>query len=147
MKQVFIITLCLFSFAFITAQTLSKDTYLAFKNDNASGLKNNINTDDINICYDIKDSQYTLLTISIKMNASACFDYLLNKENIDLNKTCSGKTASQYTAKYGNLEMLKKLEESGADFSSSINGRSVLDYAKKYEQKEIITYLSEKQKI
>ena len=76
------------------------------------------------------------------MNASKCFDYLLDQENIDLDKTCSSKTAAQYTAKYGNLEMLKKLKNKGADLSSSTNNRSALDYAKKYKQKEIIKYLS-----
>jgi len=144
MKLLFITALCLFSFTFIEAQTLSKDTYLAFKNDNVSALQSQTKTDPINSCYDINETQYTLLAISIKMNANACFDYLLNKESIDLNKTCGGKTASQYAAKYGNLNMLQKLENADADFSSSINGKSVLDYAKKYGQKEIIAYLSKK---
>ena len=144
MKLFFTTALCIFSFVYISAQTLSKDTHLALKNDNVSKLKSQIDSDPINSCYDIKGAQYTLLAISIKMNASKCFDYLINKEGIDLNRTCGGKTASQYTAKYWNLDMLKKLENAGADFSSSINGRSVLDYAKKYGQIEIISYLSEK---
>jgi len=122
MKQSLTITLCLFSFAFLTAQDLTKDIFLAFKGDNVSALKSQL---------------------SIKTNAFNCFSYLLASKNLDLNKTCGGKTAAQYTAKYGNLEMLKQLNEAGAEFSNKINGRSVLDYAKKYKQDEIISFLSQ----
>lgn len=142
MKQIFTSTLCIFSFAFITAQSISKDMYLAFKSDNVSALTSHTATYETNACFDVKDTQYILLALSVKMNATKCFDYLLNKEDVDVNKTCGGKTASQYTAKYAKLEMLKKLKKAGADLSSAVNGRSVLDYAKKYKQEEIVAYLS-----
>ena len=142
MKQFVTLILCFYSIGTLTGQELSKDSYMAFKGDNVSALKIRLNTDQINACYEVNDATYTLLAISIKMNAAKCLTHLMSQENIDLNKTCGGKTAAQYTAKYGNLEMLKQLKEAGADFSNKINGRSVLDYAKKYKQEEIIHYLS-----
>lgn len=142
MKLLFTLTICIFSLTFLRAQELTKDTFLAIKGDNVSALKSHINNKDINTCFEVNEAYYTLLAIGIKMNAINCFDYLLSQEGIDINKTCGGKTAAQYTAKYGNLEMLKMLKDKGADLSSSINNRSVLDYAKKYKQEEIIKYLS-----
>ncbi len=143
MKLLFTFTICIFSFTFLTAQELTKDTFLAFKADNVSSLKSHISDKDLNACFEVNEAQYTLLSISIKMGASKCFEYLLNQETIELNKTCGGKTAAQYTAKYGKLEMLKQLKKAGANLSNTINDKSVLDYAKKYKQEEIITYLSD----
>lgn len=142
MKQLLALILCFCSLSVLTAQELSKDAYMAFKGDNVSELQSHLNPDQINACYEVNEATYTLLAVSIKMNAFKCLSHLISQENIDLNKTCGGKTAAQYTAKYGNLEMLKQLKEAGADFSNKINGRSVLDYAKKYKQKEIVKYLS-----
>lgn len=142
MKQLLVLILCFYSLSLLTAQELSKDAYMAFKGDNVSALQSHLNTNQINACYEVNEATYTLLAVSVKMNASKCLSHLISQKNIDLNKTCGGKTAAQYTAKYGNLEMLKQLQEAGADFSNKINGRSVLDYAKKYKQKEIINYLS-----
>lgn len=140
MKTIITLTLVLFIGA-MNAQELTKDTYLAFKNDNVSALKSQINGQELNACLDVKGAAYTLLGLAIKTNATACLDYLLTQENIDLDKACTGKTPLLYTAKYGHLEMMKSLLAAGADPKISNQGRNLLDYAKKYEQQEIIDFL------
>ena len=60
-----------------------------------------------------------------------------------MNLACTGKTPLHYAAKYGRLEMLKKLIDAGADISKAYKGRTPLDYAKKYENTEIIEYLEQ----
>ncbi|WP_299674496.1 ankyrin repeat domain-containing protein [uncultured Dokdonia sp.] len=125
------------------AQEFNKDMYLAFKNDNVSALKSHVDTSQMNECFDIKGNPYTLLAVSIKFKSAAIFKYLLSQEKVDLEQTCGGKSAIQYAAKYGHLEMLKTLIEKGAiSKKAAPNGRTALDYAKKYKQQEIIDYLS-----
>lgn len=125
------------------AQELTKDLYLAFKNDNASALKSHVGVKQINECFDVKGSPYTLLAVSIKFKSASIFNHLLSQENIDIEKNCGGKSALQYAAKYGHLDMFKALVENGAKAKKvAINGRSALDYAKKYKQQEIIDYVS-----
>lgn len=132
--------------SFITvsnAQELTKDMYLAFKNDNTSALKSHIDTKQINECFDVKGNPYTLLAISIKFKSTSIFNHLLSQETIDIEKNCGGKSALQYAAKYGHIDMFKALIEKGAKArKASSNGRSALDYAKKYKQQEIIEYIS-----
>jgi len=123
------------------AQELSKDAYLAFKNDNPSALKSQLEYKNLNQCYEAGTSSYTLLALSIKTGATQCFNLLVSEENSNLDKNCSGKTPLLYAAKYGRLNMLKKLLAAGADPTITHKNRSVLDYARKYEQEGIIAYL------
>ncbi len=124
------------------AQEFTKDMYLAFKNDNVSALKSHVDLTQINECFDIKGNPYTLLAVSIKFKSTSIFNHLLSQEKIDLEKTCGGKSALQYAAKYGHLDMLKTLIKKGAITKATPNGRTALDYAKKYKQQEVIDYLS-----
>ena len=125
------------------AQEFTKDMYLAFKNDNVSALKSHIDLEQINECFDVKGSPYTLLAISVKFKSTSIFKHLLSQEKIEIEKNCGGKSIIQYTAKYGHLEMFKALIEKGAKAKKAApNGRTALDYAKKYKQQEIIDYLS-----
>jgi len=123
------------------AQELSKDAYLAFNHDNPSALKSQLEYKNLNQCYESGTTSYTLLALSIKTGATQCFNLLVSEENSDLNKYCSGKTPLLYAAKYGKLNMLKKLLAAGADPTITHKNRSALDYAKKYKQKEIVAYL------
>ena len=43
MKLLFTFTICILSITFLTAQELTKDTFLAIKGDNVSVLKSQIN--------------------------------------------------------------------------------------------------------
>jgi len=122
------------------AQELTKDVYLAIKNDNVNALKNQINSEDYNLCYNIKDDKYALLSLTIKAKATKCFDFLVSEKSIDLNINCSGKTPLLYAAKYGQLDMLKRLIKKGADTTYKNKGKSALDYAKRYGHKEIVSY-------
>lgn len=140
MKTLITLILVLFMSA-LHAQELTKDTYLAFKNDNVSALKSQIAGQDVNSCLDVKDSAYTLLGLAIKMEATASLDYLIAQKGIDLDKACTGKTPLLYTAKYGHLDMMKSLLAAGADPKITNKGRTLLDYAKKYKQQEIVDFL------
>lgn len=125
------------------AQELSRDLYYSFKNDNATTLKNQISDTDINTCYEIKGGGYTLLALSIKTGAKECFKYILEQNNLDLDKACTGKAPLLYAAKYGQLEMLKALQKAGANPSVTNQGKTVQDYARKYDHQEIVEYLNQ----
>ena len=141
MKKSIAICLFLFAIAFTQAQELTKDTYLAFKNDDVGSLKSQLIESNLNNCYDVKGNSYSLLAVAIKMKATDCLSHLLLQEEVDVNKSCSGKTPLMYTAKYGQLDMLKALLNADADRSLKNNGHDVLDYAKKYKQQAIVNYL------
>ena len=145
MKTTITTLISLFVFIAISqAQELTKDISLAIKNDNISALKSQITPEEYNLCFSAKETQYALLSLTIKANATACFDFLMMQELVDTNINCTGKTPLIYTAKYGQLEMLKKLIKNGADQTIKNKGRSVLDYAKKYEHQEIVDFLENK---
>jgi ankyrin repeat protein len=143
MKKILSIFLFLSISIASNAQELTKDMYLAFKNDNVSALKSHMDVSQLNECFDVKGNSYTLLAISIKFKSNAIFKDLLSQEKIDLETNCGSKSALQYAAKYGHLDMLKTLVEKGAKAKKvAPNGKTALDYAKKYKQQEIIDYLS-----
>jgi ankyrin repeat protein len=141
MKKSIALCLFLFTIVYTQAQEITKDTYLAFKNDNVSALKSQLDMTQLNECYAVKDSSYALLALAIKMNATNSLSHLLSQEGIDVNKACSGKTPLMYTAKYGKLEMLKMLLNAGANRKLQNEGQDVLAYAKKYKQQKIVNYL------
>ncbi len=127
---------------FIAAQTLTEDFKMAIANDDAESFKQLLNSDNLNACFATGNSNYTLLALTIKANASRCFKVLI-EEKSDLEKSCTSKSPLMYATKYGYLKLAKALILAGANpnFKNS-KGRTALDYAKKYEQKELITYLS-----
>ena len=141
MKTVTLYVMLFFS-SFLSAQQLSEQFFTIIKNDDAAALEKVLTKDNINTCYEFKNSAYTLLSISIKANSTACFDLLL-KKGVDPEINCKGKTPLMYTAKYGKLDFAKKLIAHGASLTSkNERGRTALDYAKKYKQKALIDYFS-----
>jgi ankyrin repeat protein len=140
MKSILTTILLLFTIT-LFSQEISSDIKSALKNDDATALKKLIKTENINTCFEIGNSNYTLLSLSIKLDAKACFNLLLNKK-IDTNKACAGKTPLIYTAKYGRLEMAKMLIKNKADVTISYKGRTAKDYARKYEKEAVYKYLN-----
>jgi ankyrin repeat protein len=122
-------------------QTLPNEYVQTLKSDTIETFKTLVTNEHINTCFEAANSDYTLLALTIKLNAADCFQYLLERK-ADLEKSCTGKTPLMYAVKYGNLDMTKALIEAGAklDFVNA-SGRTALDYAIKYEQKEIYDYL------
>lgn len=111
----------------------------AVKENNIAFLEDFITAENIDDCYELGNAQYNLLAISIKLDAPASFEYIV--DHADLEKVCSGKTALMYATKYGHLEMVQALIEKGADPSAMYKSRTAIDYAKKYKQQEILDYL------
>tara|TARA_R100000935_G_scaffold27288_1_gene47348 strand:- start:25059 stop:25490 length:432 start_codon:yes stop_codon:yes gene_type:complete len=142
MKTTLLLLILAFTLS-LQAQELSKEIYTAFKDDTVATLQKASQYQNLNICYEAGNSSYSLLSLSIKTNAENCFTQLLSEKEIDLNLACTGKTPLHYAAKYGRLEMLKKLIDAGADISKAYKGRTPLDYAKKYENTELIEYLEQ----
>lgn len=112
----------------------------ALKNDDAIALKKLINIENINTCFETGNSKYSLLNLTIKVNAKTCFKLLIDQK-ADVNKECTGKTSLMYTAKYGRLEMAKLLIANNADIKKEYKGRTAIDYAKRYEKEDILAYL------
>lgn len=138
MKSLFTTLLLLITIS-VSAQEISSEIKYALKNDDAKALKKELNKENINICFEVGNSEYSLLNLSIKLDAKACFELLLTKK-VDVDKECSGKTPLMYSAKYGRLEMAKMLIKNNADINKKYKGRSALDYAKKYEKTALIEY-------
>ena len=141
MKKIIITTIALFITIIVSGQISKSELRPIFKNDNLDALKKTLTSKNKDTCIDFKDTSYTLLVLSIRMNALKCFDYLL-KNKASLEKICSTKTPLMYAAKYGKLNMAKKLIKAGAKLNTeSYNGRTAIDYAKKFEKREVYKYL------
>jgi len=140
MKKSITLLLFLIVSTFANAQEFDKVLYEAFDADDVEFLSASIS--DANECLDVKGTGYSPLALAIKFNAQKYFNHLLKDQSIDLDKSCGGKSALQYTAKYGKLDMLKELLKAGADPKSQYKGRTALDYAKKYKQQEVVDFLN-----
>lgn len=140
MKHLFF-TLFLVASTLVSAQSLTEDFKNAIKTDNAETFSKLVTLDNLNTCYEYGNNSYTLLALTIKYEAKACFKTLL-AQKADLEKACSNKTPLMYAVKYGQLDVVKTLVEADVDYKAEDNrGRTAKDYAKKYEQKEIYEYL------
>ena len=117
MKTVFTSLLILCTIV-ISSQEISSDIKYALKNDDAKTLKTLITSTNKNNCFEAGNSTYTLLNLTIKVNAIACFNLLLS-EKVDINKACTGKSPLHYAAKYGRLEMAKLLIKNKADINKT----------------------------
>ena len=123
-----------------SAQKVTSNIRYALKKDNAQALKKELRKDNLNNCFAVDNSTYTLLNLALKLNSKDCF-LLLLKEKANVNKVCAGKTPLLYAAKYGRLEMAKLLIKNGADAKITYRGRTALAYAKKYKNTALVTYL------
>lgn len=139
MKKLLFITFLSFA-TFLSAQELPSNLKTALKNDDVSALKKELTAENMDKCYNVSNSHYTLLALAIKTKAKSCLDALI-AEKANLEKSCAGKTPLMYTAKYGNLSAAKALIKAGANLGArNEKGRTALDYALKYQKKEVATY-------
>ncbi|WKB82513.1 ankyrin repeat domain-containing protein [Cellulophaga lytica] len=140
MKTLFFTILLVVS-SYATAQELNSNIINALESDNVTALKKHLAIKEINNCFKFEESEYTLLTLSIKLNSKSCFTELI-KQNANVDKTCNNKTPFMYTAKYNRLAMAKELVKAGAEITLRNNDKqSALDFAKKYRNKDIIDYI------
>jgi ankyrin repeat protein len=125
-------------------QEISKETLRAIHDGNITVLDKVVSKENVNDCFDIQDSSYNYLSISIKMKQIKSLKYFAEKE-ANLEKVCAGKTPLMYAVKYGYLEMVKYLVNKGAKMTTETSrGKTALDYAEKYDQYEIAEYLKDK---
>ncbi|MEX0275372.1 MAG: ankyrin repeat domain-containing protein [Flavobacteriaceae bacterium] len=125
----------------MTQAQLSDNQLKAIHDGNIAVLDTFVNSDNLNDCYEVKNSSYGFLAISIKMKSLASLKYFVEK-GADLEVVCTGKTPLMYSVKYGRLEMVKYLIGMGAKpDAKTLSGRTALSYAKKYKQLEIEAYL------
>ncbi|SFW62146.1 ankyrin repeat domain-containing protein [Cellulophaga fucicola] len=140
MKTLFFTILLIIS-TYASAQEISEDLKNVLQNDNVTELKKHLTAKDLDKCYKLDDTEYSLLTLSIKLNAKSCFAELV-EQNASVEKTCNNKTPFMYTAKYNRLTMAKALVKAGVQIRvRNSDKQSALDFAKKYESKEIIEYI------
>ena len=96
---------------------------------------------DLDDCYEIRGSEYSLLAMSIKFNCKKIFKKCLDLD-ADVNKICVEKTPLIYAIKYQKEYFFKKLMIRGADKSlETPEGKTALDYAVEYKRKEFIALL------
>lgn len=140
LKKTFLFLLIIFS-SISYSQELTNEHKQMLKYDNTAYFATLINKENMNTCYQIENSSYTLLGLAIKMNSQQVFQKLI-EEKADLEKACDGKTPLMFAAKYGHADFTKKLLANGAKKDTKTDkGYTALDYARKYEKPEIIKLL------
>jgi ankyrin repeat protein len=140
MKKLFLTT-AMITFSFLSSQELTRDYKYMMTYDDVAKFSALVNKENINTCYQNENTSYSLLALSIKLNSKQAFQKLID-EKADLERVCDGKTPLMFAAKYGNLELAKKLLEHGARKETKTEkGYTALDYAKKYEKADLIKLL------
>jgi ankyrin repeat protein len=140
MKKLFLTT-AMITFSFLSSQELTRDYKYMMTYDDVAKFSALVNKENINTCYQNENTSYSLLALSIKLNSKQAFQKLID-EKADLERVCDGKTPLMFAAKYGNLELAKKLLEHGARKETKTEkGYTALDYAKKYEKTDLIKLL------
>jgi ankyrin repeat protein len=140
MKKLFLVT-AMITFSFLSSQELTRDYKYMMTYDDVAKFSALVNKENINTCYQNENTSYSLLALSIKLNSKQAFQKLID-EKADLERVCDGKTPLMFAAKYGNLELAKKLLEHGARKETKTEkGYTALDYAKKYEKADLIKLL------
>ena len=141
MKKLFSASFILLLLATISAQEITSEIKMMFKNDDITNFKKVISHEMINKCYSIENSSYSLLALSIKMDRPKIFNKLI-EEKANLHLICDDKSPLMYAAKYGNADFTQKLLEKGVDKNQkSAKGNTALYYANKYSHSEIIKML------
>lgn len=136
-----LLLLIIFTIGRFSAQELTSEHKKMLKYDDTSNFSELVNKQNINTCYNIENTSYSLLALSIKMNSYKVFERLIS-EKADLETICDNKTPLMFAAKYGNIASAKRLLENGANKETRTGkGLNALEYAKKYDQKEIIKLL------
>ena len=112
------------------------DDLLAFEKFLADG-------NDLNDCYEIDSSSYSMLILSIKFGRKKIFKYCVD-EGADLNQICEDKTPLIYAMKYDQMDFFKKLLIRGADKdTTTAEGKTLMDYAKKYKREAYFELLTD----
>ena len=134
MKKSLIILVLIFPF-FTYAQDSLKHIKKIIKYDDLLSFEKYLaEGNDLNDCYEIEGSSYSILILSIKFGRKKKFKYCIDN-GADLNQICSDKTPLIYALKYDQMEFFKKLLIRGADRDAkTMQGRTVVDYAKKYKR-------------
>ena len=128
--------------------------FITFGQTEVEQIKNFIKTDDLGAflefleagndlddCYEIRESEYSLLALSIKFNCKKIFKKCLELE-AELDKSCTEKSPLIYAIKYQREYFFKKLIIAGADKSiETPEGKTAMEYAVKYKRKEFIALL------
>jgi ankyrin repeat protein len=140
MKHLLSAVFIAFCFTTATAQETLREI---FENDNAPLLDAYLEKAEVNECIFILNSNYSLIALAIKFNATSVFKDLVFKRSADLDKACEDKTPLMYAAKYDRLDMVKTLLDKGANYKvKSKKNRTAYDYALKYEHKSIADLLN-----
>lgn len=130
------------------SQELPGSIESAMQNDDSTALSRVVTSSNLDDCYASSLWSYTLVSIAVRYNAANCLDLLLSYK-ADVNKVCDGYLPPlMFAAKYGRLDMAKKLVKAGADVSyvyhgeyKPADGLNALEYARKFEQSEVAEYL------
>ncbi|MEM6804167.1 MAG: ankyrin repeat domain-containing protein [Bacteroidota bacterium] len=95
----------------------------------------------IDDCYEIGESSYSILVLSIKYKKEGIFKKCLELK-ADLDKICEDKTPLMYAIKYGRMEFFHALLEAGANKEkTSKKGKSAAEYATKYKREYFMEFL------
>ena len=111
------------------------------KFDNTGNFSEIVTKDNINKCYSIKESSYSLLSLAIKTQSKELFNKLI-EEKADLNLVCDDKSPLMFAAKYGEKDFTKILLQKGADKNmTNKKGYKAYDYAVNHKFPEIAELL------
>jgi ankyrin repeat protein len=111
------------------AQELSGDKMRIFQTDKIEDIKKVFKKDELTKCFDIKEVQYNLLSLSARYERVNVINYLF-ANNVDVNKSCSDTTPLMYAAKYGYTDTVKLFLKKGAKKDiKDRNGKTAKDYA------------------
>ncbi len=125
----------------VSAQEISKQQMIAFQSDNVDTFKAAFPKDNYNKCFAIKESSYSLLSLSVKHDKKNILEYLLSNE-ADLNKECGNQTPLMVAARYGKLDFAKLLLKKGADKNAkNEKGETAKDFAVQYNHPEMTSIL------
>lgn len=140
--KVLMMSLSLISFSqVVDAQELANYQLKILKDGDVESFQKEFGKDSYNKCFEVKESSYNLLAISIKMDNLQLFDFLL-KNGADVDKICDNKTPLMFAAKYGKEDFANKLLAKGADKKLTNNkGYTAKDYAEKGNFTTIIELL------
>ncbi|MFK7925908.1 MAG: ankyrin repeat domain-containing protein [Bacteroidia bacterium] len=130
-----ILILWLLSPLLLASQNATKKLRKIIEKDNIKALNAFLGEDgDINACYEINESTYSLMILSIKYDAVAMFQAGI-KGGADLDQIGDQKTPLMYAIKHERMAIFKTLIAQGADPNiESSSGKTASDYAVKYHR-------------
>ena len=98
---------------------------------------------DIDECYEMRNSSYSMLILSIKYDSKKIFKKCLALK-ADVDQTCSEKTPLMYAVKYNRKDCLDVLIRRGVDKAmTTAEGSNAYQQARQYKRKDFLPLLSE----